>query len=330
MAIIPALLYYLCVGLFVQLNAVKLGITPMAEELDRKTITLRGPLFVGPLAVIIVFLLFDFTPMYAAFAGIISLILIALVRKETRGTWDSWIEACVKGATTGAQVGAVSALIGIIMSSVTLTGLGLKFPGMVETLSGGTLWIALILVAIMTIILGCGMPPFASYLLVAILCVPALTDMGVPFIQAHFFVFFFAVFALITPPVGLCCVVAAPIAGADYLKVGIEAVKGALIAWFLPFLIIWSPGIILQEQGPVLIAIQLIASVSAVFLLQVSVVGYYRSILSLTERTIPVLAILALVAFLITHHFALLGIGLGIGVFFIIWQSKRKRPAMAY
>jgi TRAP-type uncharacterized transport system fused permease subunit len=265
--------------------------------------------------------------MYAAFAGIISLFVIALIRKETRGNWKTWTQACIKGATTGASVGVVSAMIGVIISSVTLTGLGLKFPSMVADLSGGTLWIALVLVAIMTIILGCGMPPFASYLLVAILCVPALIDMGIPFIQAHFFVFFFAVFALITPPVGLCCIVAAPIADANYLRVGFESVKAALIAWFLPFLVIWSPGLILQGHGPFMIGIQVIASMVAVLFLQVIVVGYFMGELSLAKRIPPVLILIALLVFLIMHNFIFFGVGIVLGIIFTIWQFREKRSA---
>ncbi len=328
MAIIPALLYYFCIGLFVQLNAVKLKITPMSEEIDRETFIVRGPLFVGPLVTIIVLLLLDFTPMYAAFGGILALLVIAMARKETRGSLDTWIQACVKGATIGAKVGATAALIGVIISSVTLTGLGLKFPSMVETLSAGTLWIALILVAVMTILLGCGMPPFASYLLVAILCVPALTAMGVPFIQAHFFVFFFAVFALITPPVGLCCVVAAPIAGADYLRVGLEAVKGAVIAWLLPFLVIWAPGVILQEQATLAMVAQLVAALTTVLMLQASVVGYYLTRLKPAERAVPIVVVVALAAFIVTRGYLLLVIGLIVGVLFTVWQIGRRQSVL--
>jgi len=325
MAVIPALLYYFCIGLFVQLNALKRGIKPLPEEVDYRLLITRAPLFIIPLATMIVLLMRGSSLMLTAFASICVLVFLSLLRKETRGSFATWVNACVDGAKTGAMIAVTCSIVGIIVASIGVTGLGLRFPLIVEALSGGVLVRGLVLVAVMMIILGCGIPPMTSYLIGAMLAVPALVRMGLAVTSAHFFMFYFAVFGLITPPVALTAVVAAPIAGANYLKTSIEAVKAGVIAWFLPFMLVWSPGLILQPQEPMEMITKLIASFLLVLLLQVALTNHYFIHLNPGERGIAVVCVGALIYFIVTGNFMLLATGLIIGTLLTLWQWRKSR-----
>jgi len=103
--------------------------------------------------------------------------------------------------------------VGMVVEILQMTGLGIKFPGMVETWSQGNLTIALILVAISSIILGMGMPPSAAYIIVAIAAAPAIVNLGVPILAAHMFVFYYSVMGMVTPPVAGGAIVASRMAG---------------------------------------------------------------------------------------------------------------------
>jgi len=324
MAIIPSVLYYLCVGLFVQLNAAKLKVARIPGEVNYWAMLKSAPLFFGPLAVLVALLIEGYSLMFVSFTLPVVIFILSLIMKETRGSFSTWIRACEEGAMTGASIAVATSVVGTIMASIDLTGIGILFPSIVDQLSGGILWIALLLIAFVTIILGCGLPPFASYLTVAMLCAPVLTRLGIPLIPTHFFLFFFATFALITPPVAMVVLVAAPIAGASYLKTSFEAVKVGVIAWLLPFLVIWVPGIILQPQEPMEMAIKLLACLVTILGLQVALTGYYLTALNLSERGISGLLVGALIGFIATTNYIFLAIGLIIFALLSLWQLKKR------
>ncbi len=109
MAVVPAILYYSCIGFYVQLNALKLGIPKTAEQVDTRLILVRGPCFIIPLIVVVVLLMQRFSVPFAAFWAIVTFVVIALLRKETRGSIKTWLQACVEGANMGAQIAVVLA-----------------------------------------------------------------------------------------------------------------------------------------------------------------------------------------------------------------------------
>ena len=117
---------------------------------------------------------------------------------------------------------------------------------------------------------------------------------------------------------------AAPIAGADYMKTSFQAVRAAIIAWFLPFLVLFSPGIILQPQEPLEMITKIIAALALVLLLQVTLVGHYFTDLGLGERTISGISAAALIAFIFTGNYLLLAIGLIIGILLTLWQWRKR------
>jgi len=328
MAAIPAILYYLCIATFVQLQAAKLRVSPIKEAIDTRMIILGAPIFLIPLGVLLMLLIAGYSLRFTVFFMLISLVIVSLLRKETRGNIRQWINDLTKGAILGSKIAVVLGTVGVLLTFIDLTGLHLRFPHIVEIFGQGMLAPTLLVVAMVTIILGCGVPPFAAYLLTAMLSAPVVIGMGLSLMQAHFFIYFLAVFALITPPVGLANVVAAPICGASYLKTSVEAVRAAVVAWFLPIMVIGAPVIILMpEAGPSLWIPKLIACFGMLVFLQILLVGYFLKEANLLERVIAGIGAVALITFIVTGVFIIFGVGMIVAILLTIKQLRAKRQS---
>ena len=142
----------------------------------------------------------------------------------------SLVRCLSRGALVGARIGASLAVVGIMAQTLISTGLGTKIAGLVESLSGGNIIIALLITMFVSILLGCGCPTTAAYSLVAIVVVPALVSFGIEPISAHFFAFYFAIISALTPPVALAALAGAGIAGGTYFRTAINAFKLADMA----------------------------------------------------------------------------------------------------
>jgi len=328
MAIIPALLYYSCIGLYVHFLGKKLKIK-VYDKPDIKKIITGAPIFLFPIFILIWLLVKGHSLRFTIFYVIVSLVAIALFRKETRGNLSVWIEGITKGAILGAEIAVTLGLIGALISFMDLSGLLIKLPMIVQTLSHGILWVSLALTAIITIILGCGLPPFASYLLTAMICVPIIVKAGIPFEIAHFFVYFYAVFALITPPVGLAVIVAAPMCGASYLSTAREAVKAGVVAWFLPIMVVSTPMIILMPSGGINIWLpNFIACLGMLLLLQIMLVGYFLKETSFSERILAGAGAAAFIVHIIVFNYAAFTLGIVCLGFLAIRQTIENKALL--
>jgi len=329
-ALIPAVLYFFVLGLYVQFRAGKRGLAAEVEAVDYKEMLLRSPLFIIPIAAIMFFLVRGNTLMYAAFWGIVSTILLSLFRKETRGSLISWVKGFTAGSISGAEIAVAISCIGIVLQIITFTGVGVKLPGLVEAWSGGNLAVALLIVAVVSIILGCGVSTMAVYLIVVIVSAPIMLKMGIPLLSAHFYVFFYACFSMITPPIGMGAVIAAKVAGAKYLPTAVEAVKASVAGFILPVLILWNPALILEPVDSLLLAIiGVIACLVILISLQALLVGYYLTNISLWEKILLGTSVLALIGYFISNNFLFAIVGLGLFVIITIRQFMRRGRAFA-
>ncbi|WP_366655571.1 TRAP transporter permease [Fodinicurvata sp. EGI_FJ10296] len=161
------------------------------------------------------------------------------------------IEGMVVGARNMISIGIATAAAGIVVGTVTLTGIGLVMTELVEFLSGGNIIIMLVLTALISLVLGLGLPTTANYIVVASLMAPVVVDIGalngliMPLIAVHLFVFYFGIMADVTPPVGLASFAASAVARADPLKTGITAFFYSLRTVALPFIFIFNPQLLL-------------------------------------------------------------------------------------
>src|SRR5690606_15104832 len=153
------------------------------------------------------------------------------------------VRALDDGARAGITVAIPCAGAGIVVGVASMTNLGLTFGGFVALLSGGVVVVALILVMLMVIVMGMGMPTTAAYIMGAILGIPALAQLGVPPLPAHFFVFYFAALSMVTPPVALAAFVAGGIAHANVWTTGWNAFRYSLAGFLVGFSFVLNPAL---------------------------------------------------------------------------------------
>ena len=325
-AILPALLYVFSAALYVTFQAGKLGIQRTAPiKIDRRELLLRCPIFFGPLIVLTILLLLEFSPMLAAFWGTILLVVISLIRPSTRPSLSTFIDGLCRGAEIGSRVAAMCAVLGLVIITITMTGLGVKLPSAVANLVGDNLLLLLVLTGAICIVLGCGIPTSAAYLLVAITCAPMLLKQGVPLLQAHFFVLYAAVFANITPPIAIPAIFASQIAGGQYMKTAFQAAFAGIAGFLLPFMIIFVPSLTFSFSEPFFAITSIIACPLIFIGLQPAIVGYFMKRLGIGERVVIILSPAALMAYIYTAHFVWFIIGVIILAAFTAWQTRVVR-----
>lgn len=247
--ILPAVLFYLAVFVGVQLLSVANHIKAPKETPDWALILRRAPLFFIPLGLIVFLLLSRFSPMMSAFWAILAALGLAYLFRETRPTLPELARCLAKGSLVGAKIAVSLCVVGIIAQTLITTGLGSKIAGLVQSLSGGNVFIALMMTMVVSIILGCGVPPVAAYGLVAIVTVPALIKMGVAPLSAHFFCFYFSIISAVTPPVALGALAGAAIAEANYFQTAVKAFKLSIAGFIIPYLIVYNPILTLHVEN---------------------------------------------------------------------------------
>ena len=246
-AIIPALLYFTTAFLGVDFEAQKSGL----RGIDRAELPILHEVILkeGYLLLPILVLLFSLTvllnsPIRAALLSLATTIVVSYFRAQTRLGPRKLIEAMAAGARGALEVAAACACAGIVVGILNLTGLGQIIAAVVIDLSHGVILIALILSMLVCIVLGMGLPTTPAYIIAAAVVAPSLVKMGVPPLEAHLFVFYFACIAVITPPVALASYTAAAIAKASPMKVSMAAVKLGIAAFIIPYFFVFNPALI--------------------------------------------------------------------------------------
>jgi TRAP transporter 4TM/12TM fusion protein len=267
-AAIPATLSFFAIFMQVHYRAVLMGIKGIPKS---ELPSLRGTLFKGWHHLLSIFLLIyllalDFSPERAVFWAILATIFCSYLRRETRMSLSEIISGFKEGATGAVEVAAACATAGIIIGSITVTGLGLKFSSLIIDLSMGYLLLALPLTAISCLALGMGVPTTASYIIISSLAVPALINYGVIAIAAHMFIFYYATRADVTPPVALAAYAGAGIAGANPAKTGYTAFWLGMAGYIIPFMFIYGPELMLIGHPLNIIWATLTATLGIIFL----------------------------------------------------------------
>jgi TRAP transporter 4TM/12TM fusion protein len=272
---------------------------PVRDVPDFYEVARTGIHFVLPVSVLIWCLMVeDMSPGLAAFWGVIAMGGVVLTQKPLTalfrrqgdivgrcrdGFWDL-VGGLELGGRNMAAVGIATATAGIMVGAVTLTGIGLVMAEIVEFLSQGNIVIMLVLVGVICIILGTGLPTTASYVVVATLMAPVVVelaaenDLAVPLIAVHMFVFYFGLMADVSPPVGLAAYAAAAIAGADPMRVGWQGTWYEFRTVLLPFIFIFNPEILLIDiGGPVHLFVVLACATLAMMAFVAALQGFFFS-----------------------------------------------------
>jgi TRAP transporter 4TM/12TM fusion protein len=277
-AIIPALLYYLSVYMQVDFYAAKKNYTAIEKKDIPKisSVFKEGWQYLVPLAFLIYWLLVRrLTPATAVYYATGILIPVALIKKVDRKFFLQKVKTvfseCGKAIIITACLCAAS---GIIMGLVTVTGFGLKLSASLGTLAGGNLLILAILSAVCIYIMGMGMPPLISYLMLAILVAPAMVNMGVELMAAHFFILYMSISAFITPPVALAGYVCGQMVGERGISVCFKAMRLGIVCYLIPFVSVYTPSLLLQGD-PLDIALSTVTAIVGVIFIASGLEGFF-------------------------------------------------------
>jgi TRAP transporter 4TM/12TM fusion protein len=294
-AIIPALLYYTGVFSGVLFETRRQGLPAIPrEEIPpwRTVITWKklSPLFL-PIAMLLFFLIRGFSPPYATFWAF--LIAVALYMfsdlslTNVKRRLKTVVYALEQAGKSLIQMTPLFVCANIVVSLITMAGLGVKLGGVIASVAGGSMLITLIMAGTIALIMGMGMPTSASYLIAIAIVGPVMESVDVLPLAGHLFVFYYAMLSNITPPVCLSVFVAAGIAGANWLRLARQTLLLAMIAYFVPFMFTYLPALLLKGE-PSLVIRSVVFAVVGTFFLGCSLAGYFTSRLNVVVRVLMV------------------------------------------
>lgn len=328
-AILPALMYYICLVKMVDLEAVKHNLAGLSEDEvpNLKESLARGMKLFIPVGVLLFMMLgMKTTPMKAAIFATAAILVTGVLDSKDRMTVKGVVNGAVAAGKSLCSVVAACSTAGIVVAVFSLTGLGLKFSNFIVQLGSNSLIPSLILAMLVCAILGMGLPTTAAYIVCATAIAPALTGLGLPILAAHLFLMYFASISAITPPVAVASYAAAGIAEENPMKVGLQAVKLGITGFILPFAFALNPDYITFGWN-LQTLLTWISGMVVCYSLAIMLQGYVESRITVLER----LAYLAVIVLAITPYMlnSLIGFVLFAALYgFRKWQAKRA-PLLA-
>jgi TRAP transporter 4TM/12TM fusion protein len=294
-AIVPTILYFATVYFMVHLEADKHNIARVPrDELPKLGAVLKnGWHLLLSLVVLVGLLIYGFTATLSAFWTILALTVLTFINPQTRMSPVDFLSGIESGVRSAMPVTIACACAGIIIGSIFVSGLGLKFTNSVIELSGGYLFALLVLTALAAIFLGMGITTTAVYITVAALIVPALIEVGVVPIAAHMFAFYFGVVSTITPPVALASFAAAAIAGTPPMATAFESARVGIAKYIVPFVFVYNPSLLFE--GPLwLTAYSAIAALIGVWAISVAIEGWFNGAVVMRARLLIAVGAIAM------------------------------------
>jgi TRAP transporter 4TM/12TM fusion protein len=295
-AALPAILFYVALFAQVDLEAGKAGLRGFSrQELPALLPVLgRGWVFFLPLSILVYVLFIQNSDagdagMFAALATL----ALGFLKKELRSRLRWVLETLVSTGRTLLELGVTVALAGLVVGVVQVSGLGFILSYGLVSLAGGNILALLLLTAVVSMILGMGMPTTAVYILLAVLVAPALAQLGIDPLASHLFIFYFGMVSMITPPICLAAYTAAAIVQADSMRTGLQATRLGIVAYIVPFLFAFSPALLLKGSA-VDVCLAAVTAVAGTILLAVALTGYLFRQIGWLKRVVLVLAALGL------------------------------------
>ncbi|RGY98872.1 TRAP transporter permease [Clostridium sp. AM58-1XD] len=287
-AIVPVLLYYAGCFTMVHLRAKKLDLKGLPkEELPKlRNVILKEGYLAIPFIFVVTMLMMRYTVTFVGFLAIPLCVIIAALKKETRLNIKDIIGILAISGKRLLSIGAVCGGISMIMAVCNLTGITQTLSSMIIKLAGGNFFITLILIAVICIVMGMGLPTVSVYMLLSTVAAPALImGFDVPVLAAHFFVFYFGLLANVTPPVAIPAYAAAGLADSNPSKTGWQAFRLALGGYLVPFIFIVSPDLLFIHPT-YKTAVTILTSIAGVVLLSSAVEGWLMTRMKLPQRVL--------------------------------------------
>ena len=339
-ALLPAILYYFAVIFQVHYRAGKRDLKgipkadlPRVKEVMKE----RGHLLI-PLVGLIVMLFMNMPIPRAAIFTIFLTIIVATLRKTTRMSFRDIFDGLALGAQQALSVMIACAVVGIIIGVVSLTSFGAIMTSAIAGLGAGSLFLTLFFTMIASMVLGMGLPSIPAYIITATMAAPALAEFDVPILLAHMFVFYFGIFANVTPPVALAAFAGAGIADGDPMRTGFQALKLSLAGFLIPFIFIYEPALLLIDVEGLMtnardypmasfidVAIVLVSTGIGLVALSAGLEGFFKTHINPIFRVLLIASALLLVV--PETYTDIIGLGLAIVIFvFNYLKWKRLEP----
>ena len=333
-ALIPAFIYYLALFFIVHFYAKRVGANePIPTDIEkRQSSPYEGVVFVATLGSLVAFLVVGYTVFRSVSLALAIVVVMSFFHAKTRLGLDSLFRVFVRTAKGGVPLVTAAAAVGIILGVVTLTGVGTRFPQEILNLSGDSLLLALALIMVGSIVLGMGLPSAVCYLLMATLIAPIIGELGIVPLAAHFFIFYFGMMSMVTPPVALAAYTAASIAETDIMRTAFAAFRFSLVGFTLPFMFVFRPELLFLSADGSTISLAT-ALLSAAFVvvgivpLAAGIAGYLRE--PLTPALRAALLVSALLLFFPGRDITLLGTAIsyvnlvGLALFALLLGRRR-------
>jgi TRAP transporter 4TM/12TM fusion protein len=334
-ALLPAILYYVALFIQVDLLAARGGMAGLPrDQLPRLWPVLkRSAGFVVPLVVLILWMfVYNRRPEEAGLLAAVSGVVVGFLTPGVKLGPREFVKIFLGTGRSVLEIAAITGLAGVVIGVLQLTGLGFTLTLTLLNIGQSSSILLLILTAIVSIILGMGMPTTAVYVLLAVLVAPGLAKLGIMPIAAHLFIFYFGMLSMITPPVCIASYAAATIGKTDPIKTGWEAMRLCSIAYVVPFLFVFSPSLLLIGHWYE-VAVSVLTAIVGAILLGVGIVGYlFRPVGAVKRLFFVAAAIGLLIPVVQTGNFATLtwitnGIGLVLAILLVSieWLARSAR-----
>ncbi|MFC4714111.1 TRAP transporter permease [Planococcus dechangensis] len=336
-ALLPAVLYFLGVIMQVHFRAGKdnlKGIPKADLPRTKEVLKEKGHLLLPIVG--LVFMLYTGMPIaYAAFYTIVLTVVVAAFRKSTRMGPRDILEAMENGARQSLSVMIACAVVGIIIGVVSLTSFGTVMTSAITAFGAGSLFFTLFLTMIASIVLGMGLPSIPAYIITATMTAPALAEFGIPVLVAHLFVFYFGIFANITPPVALAAFAGAGVSGGDPMRTGFNALKLAIAGFIIPYLFVYNPAMLMIDTTDIAvnatefalppifdILLITVTAIIGIIALSACAEGYFKTRMNVVTRIL--LGVGALMTIFPEPLTDTIGLAIVLGIFALNYFNARK------
>jgi TRAP transporter 4TM/12TM fusion protein len=284
MGLLPALLFYACVAAAVHFESRRIGI--IAETQRHSGLSAgRVILAISPLGILIAMLVSGSSPSRAALFAVAAVHGLGVLRGDGALTPRTLWQALREGTVSSIPLWTATATIGIIVSTVSMTGLTNEISLAVVALSKHSLFLSLIAIMAASLVLGTALPTIAAYLLLVVMVAPALQELGVPLIVAHFFIFYYGVTSDLTPPTALAPLTASVLAEANFWDTCWHTMRIGLPIFALPFAFVYQPALLLMGT-PAEIVTSFLSCLCACIVFAAGAVGWFGGALGLLGRVV--------------------------------------------
>ncbi len=326
-SLMPALLYFFGIWCSLSVEANRLGLKGLPKDTLPKIgfVIMKTGYKSIPLFAIVTLLCMGRNPLFAACVGIVCCVVLSFVNKEDRLNLKSLVETLESGSKSALSVAIACTIVGVVIGMMGATGIALRIGDAILAYTAGALIPTMIVTMLICLLLGMGMPTTASYVMASAVAVPAMIKLGCNPLDAHFFVFFYAVLSSVTPPVCVGAYTAAGIAGAAPNETAFTSVRLALSGFIIPFVFILSPELLLTNvtSWP-MFCITLVSAMLGIATLSIGLEGYLMVPLRFYERAALVTGALCMIVPGVYTD----GIGLGLlAAVFLLARLRRGGAA---